>query len=141
VALYCTETGTDTVVTGRVQTGSEKRVFQQEVIEMCYGQSDFWKDFTGSDKAYPARGNPMSSGKIGWSIWRAVPWDSPNYEKNSQCMDIWEWAAQRQASTAPVSGTSINASLLSCRALPSKIYADGRQVCEIECLTIQVLLQ
>jgi hypothetical protein len=82
----------------------EARIHEQEIIEMCYGKADFWKDFPGPNRAYPARGTPRGEGFRSWIAW----WDynkvEDSYDLFGFCeyMDILSYAAERQASAPPV---------------------------------------
>ncbi|OGS20205.1 MAG: hypothetical protein A3J83_08725 [Elusimicrobia bacterium RIFOXYA2_FULL_40_6] len=122
VPLFCSETGS-AIVDNSNPTLSEIRVFQQETLEICSGEKDFWKDFMGADKAYPSRGIPKSDGKIGFSIWTTRSYD---YDSGSEYQDIWEWAAQRMQSSAPVAAASVVAAHhISCQGVPLSIFSNG----------------
>ncbi|OGS27639.1 MAG: hypothetical protein A2297_01070 [Elusimicrobia bacterium RIFOXYB2_FULL_48_7] len=98
VPLMCTEFGHDDVIYGLPD--SEKRLFEQEMIEMCYGQPDFWKNAPLADKAYPSRGIPAVN-HIGWIMWRAAGYTSADFTNSSRWTDIWTYAAALQGSPVP----------------------------------------
>ena len=103
VPFMCTEFGVK-ANNNSPPTVDEARKHLQEIIEMCYGQADFWKDFTGLNKAYPARGTPKGAGFRSWIAW----WDYNNVEDSydlfrwCQYMDILSYAAEKQASPVPI---------------------------------------
>ncbi|OGS28239.1 MAG: hypothetical protein A2297_01575 [Elusimicrobia bacterium RIFOXYB2_FULL_48_7] len=99
VPLMCTEFGHDDVVFGLGD--AKKRQFEQEMIEMCYGQPNFWRNAPISDKAYPSRGTP-AAGHISWIMWRMAGYSSTDFSNNSRWTDIWTYAANIQGSSAPV---------------------------------------
>jgi len=98
VPIMCTEFGQD-------ETGAhglcewEKRRFEQEMIEMCYGQPNFWQGVNLTSGTDVSRGTPKGS-KVGWILWR-VSGSSANFNLSSRWTDIWEYAAEQQASSAP----------------------------------------
>ena len=129
VPVFCTETGQDTV-TGSPTT-AQKRRYQQEILEVCSGQSNFWQASPLADKAYPALGSPSSNGKMSWSIWSARGSSTSTFESSAdgaQFMDIWPWAAARMASSAPATAIILPTFTpyhLDCDALQKSLFANG----------------
>lgn len=103
VPFMCTEFGVK-ANNDNPPTVDEARRHEQEIIEMCYGKADFWKDFNGENKAFPSRGVPGGAGFQSWCAW----WDynkvEDSYENFGFCkyMDILSYAAERQASPEPI---------------------------------------
>jgi len=99
VPVMCTEFGQDETCAHGLPV-SEKRRFEQEMTEMCYGEPNFWQGVTAvPDPAYPSRGIPAIS-KTGWILWRLGSTPA-QFETTSNWSDIWAYAAERQASRAP----------------------------------------
>jgi len=69
------------------------------MIEVCYGQPNFWQGVNLTSGTDISRGTPKGS-KVGWILWR-VSGSSANFESSSRWTDIWEYAAERQASPSP----------------------------------------
>ncbi|OGS26051.1 MAG: hypothetical protein A2297_04450 [Elusimicrobia bacterium RIFOXYB2_FULL_48_7] len=94
----CTEFGSADIVGGI--TEAEKRQFEQEMIELCYGEPDFWKNAPLADKAYPSRGTPAGR-RISWSLWYLNGNNETQWANSSRWTDIWTYAAEMQASPPP----------------------------------------
>ena len=132
VPFYCTETGPEIVIYGPDNSTSAMRKYQQEIIEMCGGQANFWQNFTGSDKAYPPKGNPISDGKMGWSIWASRYGSVSNFDIGYS--DIWMWAAQQQGSGEPVAASpapSLSAHHIVCSTFENNLFSDNKSTASV----------
>lgn len=103
VPFMCTEFGVK-ANNNNPPTVDEARKHEQEIIEMCYGKANFWKEFKGPNKAFPPRGIPKGAGYQSWCAW----WDynavEDSYDHYGFCnyIDILSYAAEKQASNEPV---------------------------------------
>ncbi|OGS27435.1 MAG: hypothetical protein A2297_04415 [Elusimicrobia bacterium RIFOXYB2_FULL_48_7] len=99
VPFMCTEFGQDMTCISTAPVW-EKRRFEQELVEMCYGEPNFWQGVTAiPDPAYPSRGTPAVH-RVGWMIWR-ISGASSTWETKTNWTDIWTYAAQIQVSPKP----------------------------------------
>ena len=123
----CTEMGV-MITKPSESTEAEKYTHLQEIIELCYGQANFWQGFTSAFQAtnpsmyktaYPPKtvpstglpGAPLSAGRCFWTSFPDVPEPSgatvASYQDNWRFMDIIAYAAVRQASPAPAAAGSV----------------------------------
>jgi hypothetical protein len=111
---------------------SPYRNVEQQSIENLYGERNFWDDATFPDKFSTPAGKSPVLYRCSWMYWWGCGSDASVWSQYAN-EDIWSYAAERQASPAPVpSGVVLEPTQVKCSATPVTILANGTDLSVIE---------